>query len=129
MKKIILDTNFLMIPYIFKVDIFEEIKKIVPFNYELWIIDKTKEELLGIIEKQRGKDKEAAKFAMGFIKGKHLKTIRKNQSISVDDAIMEIADKDTVVATQDAELKRKLRKKGVPLIVLRQKKYLRMIGV
>lgn len=129
MKKIILDTNFLMIPYTFKVDILEEIKRIASFKYEFYIMEGSIGELEGIIATQRGKDKEAARFALSIIKGKHLKTLRKNQGNTVDEAIVEIADKDTVVATQDAGLKRKLRQKGVPLIVLRQKKYLMLLGV
>ena len=42
--KIILDTNFLMIPSMFKVDIFSEIERICDFKYELCIVDKTLDE-------------------------------------------------------------------------------------
>ena len=45
MAKIILDTNFLMIPAQFNVDIFSEIHRICDFKYELYIIDKTIDEL------------------------------------------------------------------------------------
>ena len=72
MKKIILDTNFLLIPSQSKVDIFAEIDKICMFKYELCIVDKTIDELNNIIEKQKGKHKAAAKLALQLIKSKHL---------------------------------------------------------
>ena len=129
MKRIIIDTNFLMIPYMFKVDIFEEIKRICNFSYELCIVEGSIDELNKIVKEQKGRNREAAKFGLSLIKGKHLKTLRKNQSKSVDDIIVQIADKDTIVATQDAELKKRLKGKNIPQIVLRQKKYLNITGV
>ncbi|MBW2984459.1 DNA-binding protein [Candidatus Woesearchaeota archaeon] len=123
MKEVILDTNFLMAVSQFKVDIFSELKRICDFPYELFIIDKTINELESIIEEQKGKHKAAAKLALAIIKNKKIKKIKTKEG-TVDELILGIADKDTVVATQDMELKRKLRKKRVSLIVLRQKKYL-----
>jgi len=123
MKEVILDTNFLMAVSQFKVDIFSELKRICDFPYELFIIDKTINELESIIEEQKGKHKAAAKLALAIIKNKKIKKIKTKEG-TVDGLILGIADKDTVVATQDMELKRKLRKKRVSLIVLRQKKYL-----
>ena len=70
--KIILDTNFLLIPGTLKVDIFEEIKRICDFKYTLHIIDKTVDELKKITETQRGKYKTAAKLALMLIKKKML---------------------------------------------------------
>ena len=55
MEKIILDTNFLMIPFTLKVDIFLEIDRVIIDEYRLYIIDKTIDELDNIIEKQSGK--------------------------------------------------------------------------
>jgi len=45
MRKIILDTNFLLIPAQFKVDIFSEIDRICSFTYSLFVLDKSVEEL------------------------------------------------------------------------------------
>ena len=45
MKKIMLDTNFLLIPFQFKVDIFSEIERICNFNYKLCIFEQSLEEL------------------------------------------------------------------------------------
>ena len=68
MKKILLDTNFLLIPSQFKVDIFSELERICIFNYKLYVLDKTVDELKYIIEKQKGKHKEAAKIGLQLLK-------------------------------------------------------------
>ena len=55
MKKIILDTNILLIPYTQKVDIFSEFDRILDEPYNLFIIDQTVDELKKITENQKGK--------------------------------------------------------------------------
>ena len=63
-KQIILDTNFMMVPGQFKVDIFAEIQRICDFSYELVVIKETVEELENIIVKQKGQNKAAAMLAL-----------------------------------------------------------------
>jgi len=123
MKKIILDTNFLLIPIQFKIDIFTEIDKICLFKYKLYIVDKTIGELERIVENQKGKHKFAAKIAMQLIKKKKIPQIKTKEG-HVDDLILELLDKDTILATQDALLRRKALKKGVKVILLRSRRYL-----
>ena len=124
MKKIILDTNFLLIPSEFKVDIFTEIQKVVPFQYELYIIDGTIAELHKIIEGRgvKSKDKLNAKIGLQLVEQK--KVVKIESQGHVDDVIVDIADSDTIVATSDRELRRRLRAKGIHLISLRKKQYL-----
>ena len=126
MKKIILDTNFLMIPLQFKVDIFSELERICSFNYKLYVFERSLDELNNIVEKQKGKSKNAAQFALKLIKLKDIGVLEA-EGRSVDSIILKNADKDTVVATQDGLLKKKLLEKGVSVIILRQKKYLQLI--
>lgn len=123
-KKIILDTNFLLIPAQFKVDIFAEIERICDFSYGLFIVDKTLKELQNIAEKQSGSDKAAAKLALRLIKSKDLKIIPTKEPKSVDDLVVAMADKDTIVATQDIGLKGRLKAKGIKIITMRGKKKL-----
>ncbi|MBI2659253.1 twitching motility protein PilT [Candidatus Woesearchaeota archaeon] len=127
MKKIILDTNFLMVPIQFRVDIFSEIERICNFSYKLYIFDKSIGELKNIIEKQAGKNKKAAQFALKLIKLKNI-VIIKSEKENVDALILSNLGKDTIVATQDALLKKKLLEKNASLIILRQKKYLQLAG-
>ena len=129
MKKILLDTNFLLIPYQFNVDIFSQIDRIADFKYELFVLDRSLEELRKIINEQKGSDKDAAKIALKLIAIKGIKVVKANDFQSVDDAIVDASSKgDFIVATQDKELKKKLTQKGVPIIILRQKKKLEILS-
>lgn len=125
MKKILLDTNFLMICYQFRVDIFSEIERICHFNYGIFVLDKSIEELKKIIEEQRGKNREAAKVALQLLKIKKIGIIKTNSSEKTDDLILDYASKnDALIGTQDKDLKRRLINQGVSVIVLKQKKFL-----
>lgn len=129
--KVIIDTNFLLIPAQFKVDIFDEIDRIMEGQYELFIIDKTVDELHNIIEKQKGKDKAAAKMALQLLECypiTHLKTPETERHLNVDKLILKRVKGDKfVVATQDMALKRDLSRHNARLIVLRQKKFLILV--
>jgi len=127
--KIILDTNFLLIPAQFKVDIFSEIKRICDFKYELVVVAETVTELKDIIgsSSSGGKDKKAAKLALQLLKKFEVKVVKNYRKVfkRADEAILDIADKKSFVATQDRELKRLLRAK-TRLIILRKKQYLQI---
>ena len=126
MKKIIIDTNFLLTPLKFRVDIFSEFGRICNFNYELYIFQQTINELKNIEEKSAGKDKRAAQFALKLIKLKNIKVIKSDRK-DVDSSIINNLTKDTVIATQDSNLKKEILRKGASVVILRQKKYLQLI--
>ena len=127
MNRIIIDTNFLMIPGQFRVDIFSEFSRICNFNYGLFIFEQSIDELKNTVRNaKKGRDKKAAQFALKLIKLKNINLI-KSENKDVDSLILENADNDTVVATQDILLRKSLLKKQVSVIILRQKKYLQLI--
>jgi uncharacterized protein len=131
MIKIYLDTNFLLIPIQFKVDIFTEIERICDFPKEIFVLSQSIDELKKIVEKQKGKDREAAKIAIQIIerrvKQKSLNITAFSKETGVDDILVELADKDTIIATQDKELKRRIKEKGGKIIILKSKKYLQLM--
>ena len=51
-QKVLLDTNFILIPAYFKVDIYAEINRLMLGKYEVYVLDKTMDELNKIIETQ-----------------------------------------------------------------------------
>ena len=129
MKKILLDTNFLMACKQFKVDIFTQIDKISAFNYRLFVLDKTVEELKKIVEEQKGKNKDAAKIALKLIAIKNVRVIKTKGSKKTDDIILEMASgNDFIVATQDKDLKRRLINQSISIIVLKKKKILALVN-
>ena len=128
-KKILLDTNFLLIPHQFGVDIFTQIDRIMHFKYKIFVLDKSVEELKKVIEGQKGKSKDAAKIALKLIAIKNIWVIKTESDKKTDDTIVELSRKDNyIVATQDKDLKRSLINHGIEVIVLRQKKILVLIN-
>ncbi|MBS3119430.1 nucleotide-binding protein [Candidatus Woesearchaeota archaeon] len=129
--RIILDTNFLLIPGSLKVDIFSEIDRICDFSYELHVLKESEDELERIMSRQKGKHREAARLAKQLIKAKHLKTLALNQkagpSKGADQLLLESAARDTIIATQDKALRQSILRKGFRVIMLRQKKYLQLV--
>ncbi len=126
--KVVLDTNFLMIPGQFKVDIFEEIKKLMDHPYELCIFKETIDEL-NKIASTNNKHKTAAKIALKLIKQKNLKSLEnsfKKGEIYIDDIILNSVDEHMIVCTQDRELKKTLKAKfnKIRIISLKSQKYL-----
>lgn len=119
-----LDTNFLLIPGRFKIDIFTGIEQVVPRSVEFIVLTSTLRELEKIIESPSTKltDRSAAKLALILIKQKSLKMIQGSAKGSVDEILLDMVREDDFVATQDRELKRLLREKGVTVLVLREKK-------
>ena len=124
MKKIILDTNFLTIPYQFNIDIFEEIDRVIAGDYELTTLDCVVEELKKL-EKSRGKEATAAKVALTLIKEKNVKIINTGEK-NVDIKIYRMADKNTIVATNDRNLRQRLKNKNVKVLYLRSEKHIVM---
>ena len=112
--KIILDTNIILYAIRFKIDIFTELERLCLFPYKVYIMDKTLGEL---------KDKAA----LQLLKQKNVNIIKTSSSKSVDDCILEKADQDTIVITQDKALKNRLKQRNIKLITLRQKKYLQNV--
>jgi len=127
MKTIILDTNFLVDCLSWKVDFFRELERIIPFTYRLMSVDKTLDELDTIITKGTPDVKIGARLANQLIMKKRIGIIITDKKGYTDTLILNAADKDTIVATQDQDLKRKLKAKGIPVVIIRQKKYLEII--
>jgi len=124
MQKILLDTNFLLIPAQFNVDIFAEIHRIMHKPYQLYTLDKVIDELKSITKnkKQSQKHRRAAKLALQLLKAKDVKIIKTKSQKSVDDIIANLTG--YIIATQDAELKKRIKGKK---IVLRQKNKLILV--
>ncbi len=118
MKNIILDTDFLINCAKLKIDFSLEISKILDTSFKLFIIDKTIDELQG---------KKYEKLVKAIIEAEKISFIETKKDKSVDDLILENVNENTIVATQDQELKRRLKNKGIKIITIRQKKYLVLI--
>lgn len=113
--EVILDTNFLTIPHERKIDIFKEIKEKNP-KTKLITLTSVKEELNKL-------DTKASEVAKQLLKEKNIKIITPQEKEHTDNQIIKEAKKrKAAVATNDKELKKRCRKKKIPLIYLRSNK-------
>ncbi len=121
--KLIIDTNFFIDLIRFKISL-ADIDLIGPEKPTLYTLNSVIREL-NKIANSKNRDSKYAKVALKFIDLHQIKVLNSFET-NTDKAIFNSADEDTIVATNDAELKRKLKKKGVTIIYLRSKKQLSM---
>jgi len=118
-EKIVLDTSFLVAAYELKVDVIEGIFNVCNFKYELFVLDGTINELERLINSSSLSRKQAANYALKLIQSHNIKVLNAEKE-HVDDAL--VALRGYIVATEDTELKRRLRNIGVKILNIRQKK-------
>jgi len=126
---VILDSNFLFVPLQFRIDIFDEIEKIVGGKTELTVLSTTLEELKKLVKRGKDKVSRQATFALEIAKRCKVLKVKRLPKESNDDVIVKIAKKfQCPVATNDRMLKRRLRNMGVAVIYVREKSRLEMEG-
>jgi rRNA-processing protein FCF1 len=127
--KILFDTNFLMIPLRFGVDVFEESERALNQLPEYYV---TRSVLREIEVLKQGASPSFAKelgFAEKIAERCRVLEVDAEGEETVDESILRIAvEKRLIVGTSDADLKRRLREAGVKVLVLRQKRYLELVG-
>ncbi|MDI6814386.1 MAG: hypothetical protein QMD10_12775 [Desulfitobacteriaceae bacterium] len=123
--QIIADTNFLMIPGMFGVDVVSELEKLLDRRYKLVILSPVMRELEQISEKGKPKERVAARIGLMLVKrGSVIKA-----KGGADESILNLAtNKQCAVGTTDAALRKELRRRGIPVIYLRQKSHLAVDG-
>lgn len=127
--KIILDANFLFLPLQFRIDIFEGIKKLLNQNFEPIILSTTRRELQKMAEQGSPKLRKQAATALKLTEKCHIADVKKRPEETNDDVIVRIAALwKSPVATNDRELRRKLRNRDIPVIFLRAKRRLELEG-
>lgn len=136
---IIIDANFLLMPIQFKLNIFEEIRHLIPGEIRYVILPEVINELKKKAERERGnKFKLEVSSSLSFldmIKKKSPQLFieikyKINQKLPVDDIIIEVAkklsknDTSVYIATNDKGVKIKAQNSGIPTIFMRQGKFL-----
>ncbi|MBS7250298.1 MAG: nucleotide-binding protein [Candidatus Freyarchaeota archaeon] len=126
--KVILDTNFLMVPFEIGIDIISELDRLIKQKYEIIILKGTIDELKGLSQNPKLKIRKAAKLALEM--AERYKVVEPaNQNGNLDDLIVRFSKNSyCVVATNDRNLRRKLKSEGIPTIFVRQKSHLQMEG-
>jgi rRNA-processing protein FCF1 len=121
MRELILDTNFLLTPFQFKVDVFTELDHIIEGPYQMVSSTQVLRELKKI-SRNTGRSGAAARFALKLLEAnkERIKIIKSDKP--VDDWVVEHSkEKKAIVATNDIKLKKRLKKYGIKVMGLRTK--------
>ena len=127
--KVIFDTNFLLIPIRFGVDIFSEAERVLETIVEFYVT----ETVLNEIDILKGKSKPSFIRELEFAEKLAQQCFIINVGIvlreTVDDSLLRVAKNDDyIVATTDTALRRKLREANVSVLYLRQEQFLELDG-
>ena len=127
---VILDSNFLFIPLRFGVDIFEELHRLLGRNVRCVVTTPIIDELRLLRTDAKPSFRKEVDFALGLVDRCEVMEASLDPCETVDDSIVRVAsDGPFIVATNDAELRRRLRKAGVSVVFLRQRSHLEIEGV
>ncbi|NJE42820.1 PIN domain-containing protein [Thermococcus sp. GR6] len=128
---VIPDTNFLLVPGQFGVDIISELNRVLDVKFRIVIPNVVLQELDVIERKSRGKDLMAIRMAKKLAERFETVDIGRFGERPIDDQIFDFAlnNERVVVCTNDKGLKKRLRAKGIPVVYLRSKKILELEGM
>lgn len=125
-----MDTNFLMMPAQFRVDIFEEMERVLNMRVEAVVPSPVYEEVQRLAEGRGEERRRRAKVAMRLMERAHVLEVERLPEETIDDLITRLAREwNCPVATNDVGLRRRLRDISVPVIYLRQRSHLAVEGV
>jgi rRNA-processing protein FCF1 len=127
--KIILDSNALFVPLEFKMDIFEELNKLLKARFEPVLLSPVRREIEKLAKEASPQVRRNALYALKLAKKCELVETEEEPDALPDDVIVEVAGKWVCpVFTNDRQLRRRLRDINVPVIYVRQKSRLEVDG-
>jgi rRNA-processing protein FCF1 len=128
-RSVVLDSNFLFVPLKFGVDIFAELERLLGPSVECITLKPVLDELALLREGAPPSLAREIEFASELAGRCRVLHDQLNQHETVDDLILRVASESGyIVATNDAELRRRLKEEGVPAVYLRQRAYLEVEG-
>jgi uncharacterized protein len=118
--KVLLDTNALMVPEQFGVDIFSEMLRL---GYAEYLVPEAVLRELRVLAQKadKGLDKLAAKVGLGLAKRCIVIGFGEYADLALENLALR---ENAAVFTNDKELKKRLIRKGITVIYLRQGRYL-----
>ncbi len=127
---VILDTNFLTVPAQFGVDVFSEAERLLERSVEFVLLRSVLDEIKSKFD--RAGKTESRLFKVALDLAQRCSIIETDQSMRnsiVDDQLLDYAASvNGVLATNDRELRKKATMRGIPVLMLRGKKHLELMG-
>jgi len=125
--RILVDTNFLLIPVRFKVDIFTGSSDAVNDITEFYVSSRVLNEIQRLKEKSKPSFVKELRLAETY--AGQCTLIEDPSDGEVDDSLVSLASREgMVLGTTDSELRQKARAASVKVIYLRQRNYLVLDG-
>ncbi len=129
MVKVVFDSSFFFIPSQFQLDIFEELTSLLNQRFDPILLSPTQEELQKLAKVGSPKTRKQALLALKLAKKCRVIYVEKGSKETHDDVIVRVTvEWQCPAATNDRELKKRLRNLGIPVIFLRQKHRLEVEG-
>jgi rRNA-processing protein FCF1 len=128
--KVILDSNALFVPLQFKIDVFNDLKRLLNRSFVLILLSPVKRELETLAQKGSPKMRKNASYALKLAEKCKYVEVGVPASTLTDDVIVKIANEwKAAVFTNDRQLRERLRDISVPVIYVRQKSRLDIDGM
>lgn len=125
--QVIIDSNFLITPAEYNIDILEEIPRILGRSVELIVPEVVYKELERVTQ-QRGARR--ASLALALAEKCRIINAQIRREEGVDDTLVRLAQEwGSPVATNDRSLRKRLRSLGVPVLSMRGKGQLELHGI
>jgi len=126
---VIFDTNFLLVPIRFGVDVFAEAERVLNQLVDPAVTPGVLRELEQLRQGAAPGFERELDFALSLASRCRVIGHDLLEGETVDDSLVRLASAGGyVVATTDSELKKKLRRSGVKVLILRQRRYLQLVG-
>jgi rRNA-processing protein FCF1 len=118
-RMVILDTNFLLVPYQFKINILKELDYMIEGPHFFVISSVTIDELKKLGAK-KGKDAVSARLALKIIENNPITVVKNDRK--VDDWIVEYSNQNrAIVCTNDTILRRRLRPLNIKVATVKSR--------
>ena len=127
---VLLDTNFLMVSIRFGVDVEAELNRIIESSFKIATTTAIVDELRWLKTRVKPGEEKEIDFALAFAGRITILDEALGPGEEVDDQLIRLASRGgSIVATTDAELRRRLRARFIPIVYLRQRRHLVVDGL
>ncbi len=128
--RVLLDTNFLMLPPRFGVDIRRELERILEGAFSLATTSAVLTELTRLKANVKTREMRNIEFALSSAEGMEKLEDSLREGEDVDDELVRLSELEgVIVATTDSELRKRIKNLGHPVVFLRQRRYLAIDGI
>ena len=126
-SKILCDTNFLLIPLRFGVDVFTETDNALNDITEFYVSSRVLDEIK--LLKQSAKPSFEKELLFALKMAEQCVVVQDDSTALVDESLINLAEKHGfIIGTTDSELRQFARMRGVKVVYLRQRRYLVLDG-